>query len=66
MNMITLTAGRLNQQGSQTTAIATALRGVGGFGKTTLALCHDTEIQVAFPDGILQVELDEHPPRPDT
>jgi len=53
--MITLTAGRLNQQGSQTTAIATALRGAGGFGKTTLALalCHDTEIQVAFSDGIL-------------
>jgi len=26
------------QQGSQTTAIATVLRGAGGFGKTTLAL----------------------------
>ena len=45
------------------TAITTALRGAGGFGKTTLALalCHDPEIQAAFPDGILWVELGEHP-----
>jgi len=55
----------LNRQGKQTTAITTALRGAGGFGKTTLALalCHDVEIQAAFPDGILWVELGEHPPR---
>ena len=41
----------LNQQSNQTTAITTALRGAGGFGKTTLAiaLCHDPEIQAAFP-----------------
>ncbi len=56
----------LHQRGSQTTAITTALRGAGGFGKTTLALalCHDAEIQVAFPDGILWVELGEQQPRP--
>ncbi len=56
----------LNRQGNQTAAITTALRGAGGFGKTTLALalCHDSEIQAAFPDGILWVELGEHPPRP--
>jgi WD40 repeat protein len=50
----------------QAMAITTALRGAGGFGKTTLALalCHDSEIQAAFPDGILWVELGEHPPRP--
>ena len=56
----------LNRQGSQTAAITTALRGAGGFGKTTLALalCHDSEIQSAFPDGILWIELGERPPRP--
>ena len=56
----------LNHQGNRTTAITTALRGAGGFGKTTLALalCHDPEIQATFPDGILWVELGEQPPRP--
>jgi predicted ATPase len=56
----------LNRESNQTTAITTALRGAGGFGKTTLAsaLCHDPDIQAAFPDGILWVELGEHPPRP--
>src|SRR6266567_1409530 len=55
----------LQRQGGQTAAITTALRGAGGFGKTTLALalCHDAEIQAAFPDGTLWVELGEHPPR---
>jgi WD40 repeat protein len=55
----------LNRQDGQMTAITTALRGAGGFGKTTLALalCHDPEIQAAFPDGILWVELGEQPPR---
>jgi hypothetical protein len=53
------------QDGSQTTAITTALRGAGGFGKTTLALalCHDPAVQRAFPDGILWIELGEQPPR---
>jgi hypothetical protein len=56
----------LNRHNSQTTAITTALRGAGGFGKTTLAraLCHDPEIQAAFPDGILWIESGEQPPRP--
>ncbi len=56
----------LNRQDNQTTAITTALRGAGGFGKTTLALalCHDAEIQATFPDGMLWIELGEHPPRP--
>lgn len=56
----------LNQKGHQATVLTTALRGAGGFGKTTLAsaLCHDPDIQATFPDGILWVELGEHPPRP--
>jgi hypothetical protein len=35
--------------------ITSALRGAGGFGKTTLAqaLCHDDRVQAAYPDGIL-------------
>lgn len=55
----------LRKRGNQTTAITTALRGAGGFGKTTLALalCHDLEIQAMFPDGVLWIELGEHPPR---
>jgi hypothetical protein len=55
----------LAHAGNQTTAITTALRGAGGFGKTTLAsaLCHDPDIQAAFPDGILWVELGEKPPQ---
>jgi hypothetical protein len=42
---------------------ATALRGAGGFGKTTLAqaLCYDLDIQNNFSDGILWVELGEKP-----
>jgi NB-ARC domain-containing protein/WD40 domain-containing protein len=54
----------LEKRTGQTTAITTALRGAGGFGKTTLAiaLCHDPDIQTAFPD-ILWVELGEQPPR---
>jgi NB-ARC domain/TIR domain len=42
-------------------AITAALYGVGGFGKTTLALCHDEEIISAFNDGILWVTLGERP-----
>lgn len=38
-----------------------ALRGTGGYGKTTLAraICHDPQIQDAFSDGILWVTLGE-------
>jgi hypothetical protein len=55
----------LNQRDSQTTVLATALRGAGGFGKTTLAiaLCHDVEIQKAFPGGILWIEMGIQPPQ---
>jgi hypothetical protein len=44
-------------------AITAALRGAGGYGKTTLAkaLAHDPEIQNAYFDGILWVELGERP-----
>ncbi|HEY0753028.1 MAG TPA: NB-ARC domain-containing protein [Ktedonobacteraceae bacterium] len=49
----------------QATAITTALRGAGGFGKTTLALslCHDPDVIASFPDGIFWLELGEQPPR---
>ncbi|MBC8013192.1 MAG: TIR domain-containing protein [Methyloceanibacter sp.] len=42
-------------------AITAALRGAGGYGKTTLAraLAHDPDIQDAYFDGILWVELGE-------
>jgi WD40 repeat protein len=41
--------------------ITTALRGAGGFGKTTLAqaLCHDPRVQAAYPGGILWVTMGE-------
>ena len=44
-------------------AISAALKGAGGYGKTTLAkaLAHDHEIQDAYFDGILWVELGEKP-----
>jgi WD40 repeat protein len=44
-------------------AITTALRGAGGFGKTTLAaaICHDDRVLDAFDDGILWVTLGQSP-----
>ena len=44
-------------------AITTALKGAGGFGKTTLAaaLCHDDDVIENFDDGILWVTLGQHP-----
>lgn len=44
-------------------AITAALRGAGGYGKTTLAkaVCHDERIQEAFHDGILWVTLGQQP-----
>ena len=44
-------------------AITAALRGAGGYGKTTLAraLAHDPDIAGAYFDGILWVELGEKP-----
>ena len=44
-------------------AISAALKGAGGYGKTTLAkaLAHDPDIQDASFDGVLWVELGEKP-----
>jgi hypothetical protein len=44
-------------------AITAALRGAGGYGKTTLAraLAHDPDIQDAYFDGILWADLGERP-----
>jgi WD40 repeat protein len=44
-------------------AIGAALKGAGGYGKTTLAraLAHDPDIQDAYFDGVLWVELGERP-----
>ncbi|MGH9754228.1 MAG: NB-ARC domain-containing protein [Blastocatellia bacterium] len=43
-------------------AITAALRGAGGYGKTTLAaaICHDTRIRRTFKDGILWVTLGQN------
>jgi WD40 repeat protein len=58
-----LVAQLVNAQGGEPIAIAAALRGAGGYGKTTLAkaVCHDERVQEAFDDGILWVTLGEHP-----
>ena len=47
-------------------AITSALKGAGGYGKTTLAtaLCADDAIQDAYHDGILWVTLGESPGEP--
>jgi WD40 repeat protein len=44
-------------------AITAALRGAGGYGKTTIAraLCHDPRFRETFSDGILWVTLGENP-----
>lgn len=59
----TLKATLLSSDREEPVAITAALRGAGGFGKTTLAraLCHDEDIQNAFDDGILWVTLGEAP-----
>ncbi len=53
----------LDEKREEPVAITAALRGAGGYGKTTLAkaLCHDLRIQDAFDDGILWVTLGENP-----
>jgi hypothetical protein len=53
----------LDMEKEEPLAITAALRGAGGFGKTTLAraLCHDERIQEVFDDGILWVTLGEKP-----
>jgi hypothetical protein len=47
--------------GAGTVGMTTALRGAGGFGKTTLArmLVHDPTVQQAFSDGIAWVTIGE-------
>ena len=58
----TLKRKLLNPQGDAV-AITAALRGAGGYGKTTLAraLAHDDDIVEAYFDGVLWVELGEKP-----
>ncbi len=53
----------LDEKREEPVAITAALRGAGGYGKTTLAkaLCHDPRIQDAFDDGVLWVTLGENP-----
>jgi hypothetical protein len=56
-----LKAQLLDPKGDAVAAITAALRGAGGYGKTTLAkaLAHDPDIQDAYFDGILWAELGE-------
>jgi len=58
-----IVSGLLDTQREETVAITAALRGAGGYGKTTLAqfICHDERIQEDFYDGILWVTLGEKP-----
>ena len=53
----------LDTQREEPAAITAALRGAGGYGKTTMAraICHDKRVQEAFDDGILWVTLGENP-----
>jgi hypothetical protein len=53
----------LDEKREEPVAITAALRGAGGYGKTTLAkaLCHDERVQEAFDDGILWITLGENP-----
>ena len=58
-----LLSSLLNRQSGDPVAITAALRGAGGYGKTTLAnaLCHNEEVENAFDGGILWVTLGESP-----
>ena len=58
-----LKARLLDPKGDSIAGITAALRGAGGYGKTTLAraLARDPDIQDAFFDGILWAELGEKP-----
>jgi WD40 repeat protein len=55
----------LDPEGDSVAGITAALRGAGGYGKTTLAkaLARDPDIQDAYFDGILWAELGEKPER---
>jgi WD40 repeat protein len=58
-----LVASLLDQTGGEPVAITAALKGAGGYGKSTLAraICHEEAIQNAFDDGILWVTLGVQP-----
>jgi hypothetical protein len=49
--------------GGDAVGLTAALRGAAGYGKTVLAnaLCHDPDIQDAYFDGVLRVELGQRP-----
>ena len=53
----------IDEKRDEPVAITAALRGAGGYGKTTLAkaICHDESVQEAFHDGILWITLGENP-----
>src|SRR2546421_1337759 len=53
----------LNKHQEPVAITTAALRGAGGYGKTTMAiaLCHDDQIQEAFDGGILWVTLGQNP-----
>jgi hypothetical protein len=54
-----LKAAVLAEAPERTVALTTALRGAGGYGKTTLAnyLCRDPDVRFEFSDGILRAEI---------
>ena len=58
-----LKAALLDPARKDAVGITAALKGAGGYGKTTLAraLCADEEIQDAYHDGVLWVTLGESP-----
>jgi tetratricopeptide (TPR) repeat protein len=53
----------LSIQHSSIAALTTAYAGAGGYGKTTLAraVCHDSRVRAAYPDGVLWVTLGQRP-----
>jgi hypothetical protein len=53
----------LDETQEKQAATTVALRGAGGYGKTTLAkaVCHDERIRRTFEDGVLWVTLGENP-----
>ena len=53
----------LSREAGKPVTITAALKGAGGYGKTTLAmaLCHDENVKHTFDDGILWVPLGKNP-----
>ena len=51
------------QEGDARFVSVTAIRGMGGVGKTVLAqaICHDEAVQDAFPDGVMWVSVGRNP-----